>query len=69
MSVKTPIRDLKDNYYLSVIATFFRTRDDAFLISAANLFHKVAATLDEQLPSMIQLNKSTIIKTTTKPLN
>jgi len=46
MSVKTPIRDLKDNYYLSVQATLnrcvFRTglnfsRDNIFLISAGNL--------------------------------
>jgi len=55
MSVK---RYLKDNYYLSVKASLNRcvfrmnykfSRDDAFLISAGNLFHKVgAATLNAQ---------------------
>ena len=55
MSVKT-CNDLKDNNYLSVKATLnrcvFRTglkfsREDAFLISANNLFHKMgAATLN-----------------------
>ena len=53
-----PIRDLKDNNYLTVKANrcVFRTdltfsRDDTFLISAGNLFHKVrAATLNAQAP-------------------
>ena len=60
MSIKKPMKYLKDNYYLSVKATFNRcvlrmdltfSRDDAFLISAGNLFHKVeAATLNSQTP-------------------
>ena len=59
MSVKH-ICDLKDNNYLSVKATLnkciFRTdlkfsRDNTFLISADNLFHKVGtATLNAHLP-------------------
>ena len=59
MSVK-PCNDLKDNNYLSVKATLnmciFRidlkvSSDDAFLIFAGNLFHKVgAATLNAQSP-------------------
>ena len=58
MSVKKTCNDLKDNNYLSMKATLskcvFRkdlkySRDDAFLISAGNLFHKVgAATLNAQ---------------------
>jgi len=53
------VSDLKDNNYLSVKATLnmciFRkdlkySRDDTFLISAGNLFHKVGpATLNAQL--------------------
>ena len=60
MSVKNPVIDLKDNNYISVKAALnrcvFRTdlkfpRDDAFLIFAGNLFHKVgAATLNAQSP-------------------
>jgi len=60
MSEKNPVSDLKDNNYLSMKATLnrcvFRTdlkfpRDDAFLIFAVNLFHKVgAATLNAQSP-------------------
>ena len=51
------VRDLKDNYYLSVKATLnrcvFRTvlkfsRDDSFIISAGNLVG--AATLNAQSP-------------------
>ena len=66
MSEKTE-RDLKDIYYISVRATFNRcvfgmdfkfSRDDAFLISAGNLFHKVrAATLNAQSP--YDLNRGT----------
>ena len=58
---KKPITDVKGNYYyLSVKATLnrcvFRTgfknsSDNAFLIFASNLFHKVgAATLNAQSP-------------------
>ena len=60
MSVKKTCNDLKDNNYLSVKATLNRcvfrrnlkfSRDDAFLIFAGNLFHKVgAATLNAQSP-------------------
>ena len=60
------IRDLKDNYCLSVKATLngfaFRTylkcpRDDAFLINAGNLFHKLgAATLNTQSPHDLSTN-------------
>jgi len=65
MSVKKPIRDLKYNYYLSVKATLNRcvfnlkfSRDDAFLISAGNLFHKVGAvTLNTQ--SQYDLSRDT----------
>jgi len=57
MSVKKTIRDVKHNYCLSVKATLnrciFRTdlkfsRDNAFLISAGNLFQH--ATLNAQPP-------------------
>jgi len=58
MSLKKPIRDLKDKNYLSVKATLNRcvfrkdlkvSRDDGFLISSGNLFHKVeAATQNAQ---------------------
>ena len=60
MSVKQPCNDLKYNYYFSVKATLNRcvfrrdlkfSRDDAFLIFAGNLFHKVgAASLNAQSP-------------------
>ena len=60
MSEKKPVSDLKDNNYLSVKATLNRyvfrqdlkfSRDETFLISAGNLFHKVeAATLNAQPP-------------------
>jgi len=60
MSVKNPVSDLKDNNYLSVKTTLNRcvfrmdlkfSREDAFLISANNLFHKVgAATPNAQSP-------------------
>jgi len=59
MSVKT-CNDLKDNNYLSVTANLNRCVfrrdltfpiDDAFLIFAGNLFHKVgAAILNAQSP-------------------
>ena len=45
MSVKAPIRYIKYNYYFPVKTTLNRdlqfSRDDAFLIYADNLFHKV----------------------------
>ena len=54
------MRDLKYNYYLSEKTTLSRcvfrrylkcSRDDAFLISAGNLFYKVGATtLNAQPP-------------------
>ena len=61
MSVKIPLCDLKDNYYLSVKATLNRfvfkmdlkfSRDDPFLKSGGNQFYKVgAATLNAQSPN------------------
>ena len=60
MSVNKTVSDLKDNYYLPVKATLNScvarielkcSRDDAFLIFAGNLFHKVgAATVNAQSP-------------------
>ena len=69
MSVKKTIRDVKHNYCLSVKATLnrciFRTdlkfsRDNAFLISAGNLFHVVgAATLNAQSPNDLSRDTGT----------
>jgi len=57
---KNPIRNKKDGYYLSVKVILNRcvfktdlkfSRDNTFLISADNLFHKVgAATLNARSP-------------------
>ena len=70
MSVKH-CNDLKDNNYLSVKATLNRCvfrrdlkflRDDAFLIVAGNLFHKVgAATLNAQSPYDLSRDMATAI--------
>jgi len=61
--------DLEHNYYISVKTTLNRfvfridlkfSRDDAFLISAGNLFDKVgAATLNTQSPYDLSLNSGT----------
>jgi len=63
MSVKKPIKDLKDNYYLSVKRVFLEwikyfQQTTHFLIFAGSLFHKLgAATLNAQSP--YDLNQDT----------
>jgi len=69
MSVKKSCNDLKDNNYFSVKATLNRcvfrrdlrfSREDTFLISASNIFHKVgAATLNAQSPYDLSRDIST----------
>ena len=69
MAVKNPVSDLKDSYYLSVKATLNKfvlrtdlkfSRDDAFLISAGNLFYKMgAATLNAQSPYYLSRDTGT----------